>query len=156
MTRKNRWLALLLLLLLFAAGIFLILQDQHARIDEWSASLNGNKIEIAEVASDYGIRKRSYVIPPEEYGALVALLRTVTEANSSRKYPEGSSRIDYRLALHYDGKLWLFHCYEGGILGLTFQDRETGAYYGREGTLLYIESPELWTYIVNTVDNNAE
>jgi len=33
-----------------------------------------------------------------------------------------------------------------------FADRETGAYYGCEGTQLYINSPILWNYIKNTVD----
>ena len=156
MNRKMLTLFLTVLLLLCYGGLLLFLQNKHAHIDEWSASLEEGRIDTAEVASDYGIAKRSYEIPPEEYRALVALLRTVVETNSSRKPPKDAERIDYRLALHYGGKLWLFHCYENDLLGLMFHDQETGAYYGCEGSLLYIKSPALWEYIVNTVNEKAE
>lgn len=153
MSRKR--IAGLLVLLLCLSGVFL-LTPSHAPIDQWSSSLTEGAIEIAEVASDYGIAARRYAIPQEEYRTLVALLRSVTEANSSRKPPKDLERIDCRLALHCNGKLWLFHCYENELLGLMFHDAETGAYYGCEGKLLYIDSPLLWEYIVNTAAQKAK
>ena len=152
--RKWLWTAGILLLLLTACICFLY--PRYTPIDQWSSSLTEGGIDIAEVASDYGTAARRYEIHREEYPALVALLRTVTEANSSRKAPKELQRTDHRLALHYEGKLWLFHCYEGGTLGLMFHDAETGARFGCEGKLLYIRSPELWEYIVSTVEENAK
>lgn len=154
MTKKN---VILIFGFLFLAAVVLVVSlPRHADIDEWSRSLTVGSIDIAEVSSGYGISKRSYGIPGEEYRALIALLRSVTEANSSRKTPNDLERIDCRLALiTTDGKLWLFHCYENGLLGLMFHDPETGAYFGCEGNLLYIKSPELWSYIVNTVNEKA-
>jgi len=154
MTKKN--VILIFGFLFLAAVVLLVSLPRHAGIDEWSSGLTEGSIDIAEVSSGYGIDKRSHVIPKEEYRALVALLRTVTEPNSSRKAPKDLERIDCRLALiTTDGKLWLFHCYENDLLGLMFHDPETGAYFGCEGTLLYIHSPELWSYIVNTVKEKA-
>lgn len=154
--RKTKLLLAVILLPLCIGGILFSHGSRHAKIDEWSGALTADKVAWAEVAADYGIHKQSYDLAPEEYAALVELLRTVTEENSARKSPASGERIDYRLSLHADGKLWLFHCRNDGLVALTFNDPETGAYFGCEGKLLYIDSPALWEYIVDTVDSKAK
>ena len=152
---RKRICVLLLISVFFLAGSWYVLNNRHAKIDEWSSSLIAEKIEWAEVSVEYGTQARRYVLSEEEYPMLLSLLRSVTEDNSSRK--ERSTRLEegYRLVFFYDGKLWLFKCCEEEVVSLMFEDAETGAYYGCEGSLLYITCPELWHYIVDTGNEKA-
>ena len=130
-------------------------KDQPASFEEWTSSLTGEAIEWAETAKGYGVEEISYTVPESEFDDLSALLATITDENCSRKKPEAANEAGYRLALYRDDKLWLFKCLADGTIGLMFNDAETGAYYGSEGKLLIIEHPELWNYIVDTVDEKG-
>ena len=130
-------------------------KDQPASFEEWTSSLTGEAIEWAETAKGYGVEEISYTVPESEFDDLSALLGNITDENCSRKNPEADDEDGYRLALYRDDKLWLFKCLADGTIGLMFNDPETGAYYGSEGKLLIIEHPELWNYIVNTVDEKG-
>lgn len=130
-------------------------KDQPASFEEWASSLTGEAIEWAETAKGYGVEEISYTVPESEFDDLSALLATITDENCSRKKPEAANEAGYRLALYRDDKLWLFKCLADGTIGLMFNDAETGAYYGSEGKLLIIEHPELWNYIVDTVDEKG-
>ena len=130
-------------------------KDQPASFEEWTSSLTGEAIEWAETAKGYGVEEISYTVPGSEFDDLSALLATITDENCSRKKPEAANEAGYRLALYRDDKLWLFKCLADGTIGLMFNDAETGAYYGSEGKLLIIEHPELWNYIVDTVDEKG-
>ena len=130
-------------------------KDQPASFEEWTSSLTGEAIEWAETAKGYGIEEISYTIPKSDFDNLSTLLGTITDENCFRKKPEADDENGYRLALYRDDKLWLFKCLADGSIGLMFNDPETGAYYGSEGSLLIIEYPELWNYIVDTVDQKG-
>lgn len=130
-------------------------KDQPASFEEWTSSLTGEAIEWAETAKGYGIEEISYTIPESEFDNLSTLLGTITDENCFHKKPEADDENGYRLALYRDDKLWLFKCLADGSIGLMFNDPETGAYYGSEGSLLIIEYPELWNYIVDTVDQKG-
>lgn len=153
--KKLKWIIpVVAALLLIAAGLY-FRANRYTPIDEWSGSLSEEKIEWAQLAYGYGEERLSYDIPSGEYDLLLDLLKTVSEEHSVRKAPEGTKRTEYRLALRYDGKLWLFSCKTNGLVCLTFEDAETGAIYGCEGKSLYIDSPDLSFYIRNTVDEKA-
>ena len=156
MKHKKQILVGILVVIFCTVGAAAFLTNRHEKIDAWSSVVTVEDIALAEVASGYGVDQRSYDITPEEYPELTAVLRTVTEKNSTRKKTTDSERLDYRLALYTHGKLWLFHCLEDKTVSLMFNDRETGAYFGCQGKLLYIDSPELWEYIVTLVDDNAK
>ena len=132
------------------------LKNRHAKIDEWSSSLVIEKIDLAEASREYGIDTLNYTLSQEDYRELIPVLYTVKENRSSRKEISRHLEEGYRLAFFYEGKLWLFKCCENEVVSLMFEDAETGAYYGCEGKLLYIKSPELWHYIINTVNEKAE
>jgi len=154
---KKRYILLILVLLVavIAEGIFCIRcirEHRHAEIDEWSQSLSTLSVGYAQAAKGYGTEKIAYNIPAYEYDALIEVLKTVTEDNCSRTEHLNELESEHRLGLQYNGRLWLFKCREEGWVSLTFADVETGAYYGCKGSLLYIDSPELWNYIVDTVD----
>lgn len=155
MSQRKRILWMAMILLLCLGGLLLFLGSRHGKIEEWSGALTVGKIAWAEASQGYGVDKVSYSVSPLEYPQLVQVLQSVTEEASRRKAPKNDDRIDYRLALHTDGKLWLFHCRDSGMVDLMFSDPATGDYFGCEGKLLYIDSPELWSYIVNTVDEKA-
>lgn len=155
--RRWRLIAVALIACLITAVGFVWYQtSRHARIDEWSSSLTANKIDWAEASSGYGIEKKSHSFTDEERVTLAELLQDVTEENCTRKTHENSERIDYRLALSYEGKLWLFHCMSNGMVRIVFEDPETAAYYGCEDSKLYADTPELCSYILETVDLKAE
>lgn len=152
---KNRFrrIFLLVFLTVLVAGLAAAFRlNAHADIDEWSSRLIPENITLAEFSKGYGVEQCNYTLPKEFYGELVEILRNVTEKNSSRAETERRLEEGYRLAFFYEEKLWLFKCCENQIVSLTFADKETGAYYGCEGKLLYINSPELWNYIRNSVD----
>lgn len=149
---------LVLAIIAIVEGIFCIhcvRTHRHADIDEWSQSLSVLAVGYAQVAKGYGTEKVAYNIPAYEYNELIEVLKTVTEDNCSRTEHVNELESDHRLGLQYKGRLWLFKCREEGWVSLTFADVETGAYYGCKGDLLYIDSPELWNYIVDTVDAKA-
>ena len=158
---KKRYVLLIVVLLaaVIAEGIFCIRcirEHQHAAIDEWSSDLTALAVEYAEMAKGYGVEKEACQIEPYEYDELLEVLeRTVTEDNSSRSERAARLESGHRLALQYQGRLWLFQCCEGNVVSLTFEYVETGAYYGCENGSLYLSSPELWNYIVDTVDAGA-
>ena len=129
-------------------------KDQPASFAEWTGSLTAETIQWADAAKGYGIEKISYSIPENEYAELTDLLQSITDEHCFRRKPEADDN-GYRLALYRADKLWLFKCLEDGTIGLMFNDAETGAYYGSEGDLLILESPALWNYIVNTVDEKG-
>ena len=159
MRKRDRILVLVLLLAVIAEGAFCIRclrQHRHADIDAWSSDLTALAVEYAEMAKGYGVEKEACHIEPYEYDALLEMLeRTVTEDNSSRSERAARLESGHRLALQYQGRLWLFQCCEENVVSLTFEYVETTAYYGCENGSLYLNSPELWSYIVDTVDANA-
>lgn len=151
----KKWIVPIALVLAAVLGIFCFRANRYTPIDDWSSQLTEDKIEWAEVAWGYGEEKISYEIPPQEYYLLLYALKNVTEENSTRKVPDGTERTEGRLAMYYDGKLWLFNCKSNGLVGLTFEDAETGAIYGCEGGTLYIRSHDLHFYIMDTIEEKA-
>lgn len=130
--------------------------NDYTKIDEWSSALTAEKFDWAEASRGYGVEKESYSLTEEDFETLAELLHDVTEKNCTRKYPKDSERIDYRLSFSYDGKLWLLHCLSNGMIDINFEDLETAAYYGCEDSQLYLYSPNLYNYILDTIDNKAE
>ncbi len=156
--RHKKILAVSVVIVIVVAVVVLLnSNDKNVKIDEWSSNLSTGQIEWAEVSKGYGVNQVSYTIPVSEYDELIALLETVTEEVSSRKIPKDiTDKNDYRLSFMYDQKMWLFQCYDNGMISLTYEDKETAQYYGcAENSLLYIDSPELWEYIMDTVDSKA-
>ena len=151
--KRNIRFVVLVVTLILAVGV--VLENRHAKIDEWSSSLTIEKIDWAEVSREYGTEKISYVLSEEDYTQLLPLLRSVKESICSRRESYRRMEEGYRLALFYEEKLWLLKCCQQEVVSLMFEDAETGAYYGCEGKLLYIHSPELWRYIVDTVEKKA-
>lgn len=139
-----------------AIGIVVWQSNDHAKIDEWSGALTADGFQWAEASSGYAGEKVSYSLNGEDFETLAELLRDVTEKNCTRKTPKDSERIDYRLSFEYEGKLWLFHCLSNGMIDINFEDLETASYYGCDDSQLYVNSPELWNYIVDMVDQKAE
>lgn len=135
--------------------IALLCCNRYSAIDQWSSQLVPEKITLAELSKEYGVEKLSYTVQKQSYNELIEILNTITERNCSRKEKAQSLEDGYRLAIFYEGKLWLFKCCENQIVSLTFADHETGAYYGCEGKQLYINNPVLWNYIKNTIDEKA-
>lgn len=154
--KKRTILLSVLLVVAIAVSLSVFWASRYTKIDDWSGALTAEHVEWAEISRGYGLEKISYTVPAEEYAGLVTVLKTVTEQNSTRKIPDNSERNEHNLAFYYEGKLWLFQCRENGCVSLTFEDAETGAQYGCEGKLLYINSPELWNYIMDTVNTNAK
>lgn len=153
--KLRRWILPILILLLAAGGILVYNQTRYEQIDHWSGSLVLENIDLAEIASGYGVERISYTLTQEDYTVLLPLLQTITEDISSRKQTAKGLEDGSRLVFYYEDTLWLFKCCEGEVVSLTFQDAETGGKYGCEGSLLYFKSPALWHYIRNTVTQKA-
>ena len=152
-------LTLTLLIAVCVAGVLGVLwyeDSRYARIDEWSIGIKPDGFDWAEVSTGYGIEKKSYILTEEDLIILTNLLQQVTEENCSRKTPKGAERIDYRLSLEYEGKLWLFHCLSNGMLRIVFEDPETAEYFGCDDSRLYVELPGLYDFIVELVNARAE
>ncbi len=122
---------------------------------EWTESLTAEDIQLAEVSKAYGVEKMSYVLTVNEYQSLCSMLNGITEDDCSVLKPKGSNEDGYRMALYRADKLWLFKCLSDGTIGLMFNDAETGAYFGCEGSLLIIDCPDLWSFIVDIVDKKG-
>lgn len=147
--------AVLLIAAIAIACTFTGAKDRYHSFTEWTEGLTVEDIQWAETSKEYGIEKIYYTVPTEEMDQLRAILCSITEEACSREQPEGSNDEGYRLVLYRADKLWLFKCLSDGTVGLMFNDSETGTYFGCEGSLLVIKSPELWNYIVDTVDQKG-
>lgn len=155
----KKWIALGSLVIVLAAILTALFarnvqNGQRAEIDEWSSSLTADRVEWAEAAKGYGIEKCRYEIPEAEYGELVSVLKTVTEAAKPQNEETGWPN-DYYLTVQQEQKLWSFQCLDNGCISVVFDSAETAAYYGYEDSALLINSPELWKYIVDTVDGKG-
>jgi len=137
-------------------GIVVWESNKYTKIDEWSSGLTADGFQWAEASSGYAGEKVSYSLNGEDFEILSELLHEVTEKNCTRKYPRDSERIDYRLSFEYEGKLWLFHFLSNGMIDINFEDLETAAYYGCDDSQLYVNSPDLYNYILDTVNSKAE
>ncbi len=129
--------------------------DRPHSFTEWTESLRAEDIQIAEVAKEYGTEKTAYTIQEEEYAELVAILSAIGDEDCAQTKPEGNNEDGYRLVLYRADKLWLFKCLSDGTVGLMFNDAETGAYFGCEGSLLIIDCPDLWAYIIRMVEEKG-
>ncbi|MBQ2697095.1 MAG: M56 family metallopeptidase, partial [Clostridia bacterium] len=123
---------------------------------EWTATLTAEEIQWAELSRGYGVDVLSYTVPEAEYEALCTLLGGITDDQCHRRNPAGDDIDGTRLALYRRDKLWLFKCLDDGTVGLMFHDPETGAYFGSEGKLLILESPELYQFIMETVEEKGQ
>lgn len=130
-------------------------KDSPHSFTEWTESLTAEDIQLAEVSKAYGIEKTSYILTVSEYQSLCSMLNGITENDCSVMKPKGSNEDGYRMALYRADKLWLFKCLSDGTIGLMFNDAETGAYFGCEGSLLIIDCPDLWSFIVRMVDEKG-
>lgn len=137
-------------------GVLLYEDSRYTRIDEWSIGIQPDGFDWAEASTGYGIEKKSYILTEEDLIILTNLLQQVTEENCSRKTPKDAERIDYRLSLEYEGKLWLFQCLSNGMLRIVFEDPETAEYYGCDDSRLYLEQAGLYDFIVELVTAKAE
>lgn len=147
--------AVVLIAAIAVACTFTGAKDKPHSFTKWTESLSVEDIQLAEVSKEYGNEKISYTIPESDYEELCTLLKAISDDDCSRKKPEGNNEDGYRLVLYRADKLWLFKCLDDGTVALMFNDEETGAYFGCEGTLLIIESQELWAFIVKTVEEKG-
>jgi hypothetical protein len=133
---------------------FFLQNNKQAKFFQWSSNLVVEKMEFAEVnkRDDTGIW--SYEISTDEYNELVSLLKTVEKDTKKRKV-EDASYNDYYLAFQYEQKTWILNCMTDGSMRVVFDTLETAEYYGYDKKSLFIDSPELWEYILNTVDSKA-
>lgn len=156
----KRRLTVIAVLLIFCAvgvaGVFVWQNNRHAKIDEWSRGITPEGFDWVEVATGYGVEKKSHILTDDDLEILTDLLQQVTEENCSRKTPKDAERIDYRLSLEYEGKLWLFHCLSNGMLRIVFEDPETAEYYGCDDSRLYVEQPDLYDFIVELVKDRTQ
>ena len=129
-------------------------EEPHS-FTEWTESLTAEDIQLAEVSKAYGVEKTSYILTVSEYQSLCSMLNGIVEDDCSVMKPKGSNEDGYRMALYRADKLWLFKCLSDGTIGLMFNDAETGAYFGCEGSLLIIDCPDLWSFIVRMVDEKG-
>ena len=154
MDRRRLLVIVAVLIAVCAAAVLGVLwyeNSRHARIDEWSIAVTPEGFDWAEVSTGYGVEKRSYPLTEDDMEDLTNLLQMVTEQNCTRKTPKDAERTGYRLALMYEGKLWLFHCLTNGMIRIVFEDPETAAYYGCDDSGLYAEYENLYNYILDTV-----
>ena len=129
-------------------------KDKPVKIEGWSGNLSAEQMEWAVVSKGYGDEQISYDLPAGEYEELITQLETVTGEVTSLKRPKDIHKNDYDLVLMYDQKLWLFQCYDSGIISLALE-AEVAEAYDCGNSLLYIDSPALWEYIIDTVDSKA-
>ena len=139
-------------ILLVLVAVFCFFRPRYAHFTDWSATLTAEQIQQAHFAKNYGVEKISYDSPESEYPTIVTLLKSVTEAQCSREKAFSTVDEDYRLALFFQNKLWLFKCREDKTVSLTFEDQETAKAYGCANKSLIIRNEDLWNYIITIVD----
>ena len=136
--------------------VLVVRNNNKVKIDEWSSGLVVEKLEWAEVVKGNGSLACRYTISEDEYDELISLLKTVKADAKVGKWEEDGWLNDYSLAIQYEQKIWLFNCVDNGHITIVFDIYETAAYYGDENANLIVDCPELWDYIVNTVDTKAK
>ncbi len=126
---------------------------QYASFSEWADTLNPEELQYFEVLKGKASEKRYYLPTNEEFAQFCELLQSIPEEDCYRR----KETVD----VYEDYVVW-FLCGENEVLLKCLED-ETVLYVGStempefapEGKVLIIDSPELWNYIVDTVDEKG-
>ena len=147
-------LVVVVLLAMIAVGVtYTGAKLQYASFSEWADTLNPEELQYFEFLKGNASEKRYYLPTNEEFAQFCELLQSIPEEDCYRR----KETVD----VYEDYMVW-FLCGENEVLLKCLED-ETVLYVGStempefapEGKVLIIDSPELWNYIVDTVDEKG-
>ncbi len=126
----------------------------YENFTEWAKTLDADKFETFAVCKGYGdteIRYQGYKI---DFVKFYKILKTTPEEKCYRRKQTVETYEDYYAHFSYEGKDVIFHCLEDKTL-LFVGDSEMPQ-FAPEGKDLIINNPELWNYIVDTVNERGK
>lgn len=145
---------LVLLVQLILGVIFTGAKPEYASFSEWADELVVDKMEWVQVSKGVGPEKLSYSLSEEEVEQFCRLLESIPEEKCYRRGEFVAEYEEYRIMFMYAGKDMGFKCLEDGTVQLLPHTELPE--FTPEGKVLVIDSPELWNYIVDTVDTEGQ
>lgn len=134
---------------------FLTNPKDSTGFEEWTKSITPEDIYEVRIEKIYNQEITEYDISEDEYEKICTILNTITD-DSCTSGEVVEVQEGYELFLSREEKLWRFRCLEDGTIGLLFEDIETATNYGYREQFLVIDCPQLWNYIIKTVDGDWE
>ena len=126
----------------------------YENFTEWAKTLDADKFETFAVCKGYGdteIRYQGYKI---DFVKFYKILKATPEEKCYRRKQTVETYEDYYAHFSYEGKDVIFHCLEDKTL-LFVGDSEMPQ-FAPKGKDLIINNPELWNYIVDTLNERGK
>ena len=125
-------------------------ETEAASFEQWMSEIDPQQVRWIEAGSSCGDDHCSYVFSQEELEDAIDQLQLVTDLQCS--HGQLTDQTGYRLTVVYEDQIFQFHCLEDGTVALGFNDADTAAAFGCTGQQLIINNPDLWNFIVQTVE----
>lgn len=142
-----------LLALLAVVWTFTGAKQQYASFSEWTQTLEGKEFELFEIHKGRGPVELYYAPTVEEFGDLCELLKTIPEEKCYRRKQTVGRDEEYSMFFLSGENEAVFQCLEDKTI-LFFGNSEMPK-FAPDGKSLIIDSPELWHYIVDTVNEKG-
>ena len=153
---KMAVITIVLLVLVFQVAIawtFTGAKQQYASFSEWADTINSAQFQSFVIEKGYGPAELYYAPTQEEFGQFCELLRSIPEEDCLRRKQTVGEYEEYHLFFLSGGDEVLLKCLEDGTVlygGSTKMPK-----FAPDGKSLIIDSPELWNYIVDTVNEKG-
>lgn len=127
---------------------------QYDSFSEWAAQLDVTDFKYLHVANGYGASDKLYYYLSEEEGEqLCELIQSIPEEDCYRRSQSEDEYESYRMFFQYKENDILLKCLEDKTI--LFSGNSEFSDFAPKGKALIIDSPELWNYIVDTVEEKG-
>ncbi|MBQ2901535.1 MAG: M56 family metallopeptidase [Agathobacter sp.] len=154
---KMAVITIVLLVFIFQAVIawtFTGAKQEYASFSEWADTINSAQFQHFRINKGLAPTELYYYPTQEEFGKLCELLRAIPEEDCYRRKQTVGEYEEYHLYFLSGGDEVILKCLEDGTVlygGSTKMPK-----FAPGGKSLIIDSPELWHYIVDTVNEKGK
>ena len=142
------------LTLLAVVWTFTGAKQQYASFSEWTQTLDGKDMRVFLVSKGYGTEQLRYEGTEEDFEQFCELLKKIPEEKCYRRKQTVERYEKYHLYFLSGENEVLFHCLEDKTV--LYVGHSEMSKFAPEGKNLIIDSPELWNYIVDTVNQKGK
>ena len=126
-------------------------KPSYESFSEWTKTIEPEKVKHFHVAKGFGKDSLRYDATEAEVVEFLELIQTISEDECYRRDQYAKGYEDYYLFFENDGEGVQLKCLEDKTVEYVYNSD-----FAPQGRTLIIDSPKLWNYIVDTVNEKGE